>query len=93
MDSEIGGIVIASVLFGLLHAPGLYLRTAGTQEALGANPSLLSAVGYSFVITSVAGFFLGTLWARTRNFAVVVLVHVATDLLPNLVPIVKAWRA
>lgn len=89
--SELGGIVIASVLFGLLHAPGLYLRTQGTGEALSAHPSLLSAIGYSFVITSVAGFFLGTLWARTRNFAVVVLVHAAADLLPNLVPIIKSW--
>ena len=92
VGSEIAGIVIASALFGLLHAPGLYLRTAGTQEALSANPSLVSAIGYSFVITSVAGFFLGTLWARTRNFAVVVLVHAAADLLPNLAPTIKAWH-
>ena len=41
------------------------------------------AIGYSIVITSVAGFFLGVLWARTRNFLVLVLVHAAADLLPN----------
>jgi membrane protease YdiL (CAAX protease family) len=86
LRSELGGIVLMSLLFGLAHAPGLYLRTGMTQEGLPAHPPLLMAVGYSIVITSVAGFFLGVLWARTRNFALIVLVHAMADLLPNLLP-------
>jgi len=92
IKSELGGIVLASLLFGLVHAPGLYLRTGITQEGLSANPSLLMAVGYSIVITSVAGFFLGVLWARTRNFLLLVLIHAAADLLPNTLPTLRAFH-
>jgi membrane protease YdiL (CAAX protease family) len=92
IKSELGGIVLASLLFGLVHAPGLYLRTGATQEGLSANPSLLMAVGYSIVITSVAGFFLGVLWARTRNFLLLLLVHAAADLLPNTLPTLRAFH-
>jgi membrane protease YdiL (CAAX protease family) len=91
LRSQAGGIVLASLLFGLAHAPGLYLRPAGTQEAVGAHPSWLMAVGYSIMITSVAGVFLGVLWARTRNLILVVAVHAAGDWLPNLVPTIKNW--
>ena len=50
------------------------------------------AVGYSIVLTSLAGLFLGVLWMRTKNLAVVVIVHAATDFLPNLVPWVKSFH-
>lgn len=92
LRSPWGGLVMAAVLFGLVHAPGFYLRPAATQEALGAHPSVLMAVGYSLVLTSLAGLFLGVLWMRTKNFAVLVIVHAAGDFLPNLVPWVKAFH-
>jgi membrane protease YdiL (CAAX protease family) len=63
--SRAGGIVFASILFGLVHAPGLYLRTSKTGEALGSSPSPLLAVGYAVVAISPTGFFIGTLWSRT----------------------------
>jgi membrane protease YdiL (CAAX protease family) len=92
LQSPWGGLVVAALLFGLVHAPGFYLRPAATQEALGSHPSLFMAVGYSIVLTSLAGLFLGVLWMRTKNFAVLVIVHAAADLLPNLVPWVKAFH-
>jgi membrane protease YdiL (CAAX protease family) len=92
MKSELGSIVVASLLFGLVHAPGLYLRTGTTQEGLAAHPSLWMAIGYSIVITSVAGFVFGVLWSRTRNFLVLILVHAAADLLPNTLPTLRAFR-
>ncbi len=92
LRSELSSIVLASLLFGLVHAPGLYLRTSVTQEGLPAHSSLWMAVGYSVVITSVAGFFLGVLWARTRNFLVLVLVHAGADLLPNTLPTLQAFH-
>ncbi len=91
LHSEAGGVVLMSLLFGLAHAPGLYYRTGKTMEAVGSNPSWLMAVGYSIVITSVTGFFLGVLWARTRNLFLLMAVHAAGDLVPNLVPIMKNW--
>ena len=90
LNSELGGIVLTSTIFGLAHAPGLYLRTGLTQEGLSPNPSLLAALGYSIVIISMAGFFMGVLWARTHNFAVIVVVHAMGDLLPNLLPTLRS---
>lgn len=92
MRSEIGGLVVMALIFGLAHAPGLYLRPEMTGEALGAQPSLLMAVGYSIVVTSVAGFFLGVLWIRTRNLLLLALVHAAGDLLPHLAGTIRLWH-
>lgn len=85
-------LVLSAVLFGLMHAPGLYLRPGATMENVGAHPSALLAVGYSIVVTSVAGLCLGVLWLRTRNFAAVVLAHAAVDLLPGIVPLVREFH-
>jgi uncharacterized protein len=92
LRSAWGGLVVAAVLFGLVHAPGFYLRTAATQEFLPSHPSLLMAIGYSIVMTSLAGLFLGVLWMRTKNLAVLVIVHAAGDFLPNLVPWAEAFH-
>ena len=91
LRSQAGGIVLASLLFGLAHAPGSLSSTRGTQEAVGAHPSWLMAVGYSIVVTSVAGVFLGVLWARTRNLLLVMAVHAAGDWLPNLLQTIRNW--
>lgn len=91
--SEITGIVLMALLFGLAHAPGFYLRPGATGEALGHAPSLLFAVGYSVVVTSVTGFFLGVLWARTRNLVAVAAIHAAGDLLPGLPRMLHLWRS
>jgi len=92
LRSPWGGLVVAAVLFGLAHAPGYYLRAAAAREAPGSHPSPFMAVGYSIVMISLAGLLMGVLWMRTKNFVVVVLVHAAGDLLPNLVPWVKAFH-
>lgn len=86
--STAGGILLAALIFGLTHAPGLYLRTAATGESF-TNPSLLMAIAYPIVVLSVVSIFLGVLWARTRNFLVIALIHGAADLIPNLVPTAK----
>jgi len=92
VKSELVAVVLTSLAFGLMHAPGLYLRTNLTQEGLPPHPSLLMAIGYSVVITSSAGFLFGVLWARTRNFAVIVVAHGMADLLPNILPTIHSLR-
>lgn len=62
LHSGAGGLILASLLFGLVHAPGFYLRTAATQESLGPHPLMLTAVAFSIAMTSLAGLFLGVLW-------------------------------
>lgn len=84
-------LVITSLLFGLAHAPGLYLRPEMTGESL-AEPSLLFAVGYSVVVLSVAGLMFGVLWLRTRNLVLVALLHGVNDAIPAMAAKVEWLR-
>jgi len=86
--SEVAGLVLMLLLFGLTHAPGLYFR-AGEIEAIGPAPSPFMAIGYSIVIISVVSFFLGVLWIRTKNLTLLVLGHAMFDLIPKSVEILK----
>lgn len=88
--SELAGVVGMAVAFGLAHAPGLYLRPELMGEAMGTHPSLLRAVGFSLVMTSVSSFLYGILWMRTRNLWVVAVVHAAQDWLPTLVDTLRS---
>ncbi len=89
--SEISGVALMSLLFGLAHAPGFILRRAGLAEAIGENPSPVDAVAYAIVVLSVSGIFFGIVWARTRNLFAVMFIHAATDLLPNFKEFVSTW--
>ena len=81
--SDLAGLFVMALLFGLIHAPGIVLRGAGIDEGLGASPDWITAAAYTISVQSVAAFLFGILWLRTRNLLLVVLVHAATDLLSN----------
>ena len=89
--SEVSGIVLMSLIFGLAHAPGFIFRHAGELEGLGSHPSALDAVAYSIVILAVSGITLGVIWARTKNLFALMLVHAAGDLLPNFGSFIRTW--
>jgi membrane protease YdiL (CAAX protease family) len=89
--SEIGGIILSDLFFGLAHAPGFYLRGGGTLDNLGQHPSFFMSVGYSILILSVGGFFLSVIWSKTRNLWLVMAIHACVDLLPGLQEFVKTW--
>ena len=89
--SEVTGIVLMALAFGLAHAPGFIFRHAGTVEGLGPNPSALDAIAYSIVTLAVSGVFLGIIWTRTKNLFAVMIIHAATDLFPNLSDFVRTW--
>ncbi|HEX2832891.1 MAG TPA: CPBP family intramembrane glutamic endopeptidase [Thermoanaerobaculia bacterium] len=89
--SAAGAIVISALLFALIHAPGLYLRTASTGESF-THPSLLYAICFSITVLSPMGLFFGMLWSRTRNILLVVLVHGAVDTIPHVVEVARALR-
>jgi membrane protease YdiL (CAAX protease family) len=93
LDSEFGAVCLASLLFGLAHAPGLYLRGQALLEGADAHPTLLWSIAYSIAIISPAGFLFGTLWSRTRSLALIVLLHAVTDLLPGLAPFIQTWTS
>ena len=86
--SRAGGIAFASLIFGLVHAPGLYLRTEGTGESF-TSPSLLFAAGYSIVVLSPVALFFGYLWTRTRNILVLALIHGSLDTIPNAADVAR----
>jgi membrane protease YdiL (CAAX protease family) len=89
--SEISGVALMALLFGLAHAPGFILRRAGLAEAIGENPSVVDAIAYAIVVLSVSGIFFGIVWARTKNLFAVMFIHAATDLLPNFKHFVSTW--
>jgi len=89
--SEVTGVALMALLFGLAHAPGFILRHAGLEEAIGANPSPADSIAYAIVVLSVGGIFLGIVWARTKNLFAVMIIHAAADLLPNFAQFVKTW--
>jgi membrane protease YdiL (CAAX protease family) len=90
--SEVTGIVLMSLVFGLAHAPGFIFRHAGELEGLGSNPSALHAVAYSVVMLAVSGIVFGVIWARTKNLLALMLIHAAGDLLPNFADFLKTWQ-
>lgn len=89
--SEVSGVAIMALAFGLAHAPGFILRHAGLEEAIGSNPSVADSIAYAIVVLSVGGIFFGIVWARTKNLFAVMIIHAATDLLPNLKQFVQTW--
>lgn len=89
--SNVAGVLWASLLFGLAHAPGLYLRGAHLLEGV-AQPTPLWAAAYSIAIVAPVGIAFGTLWARTRSLWLIVVLHGIVDLLPQLSPFIQTWR-
>jgi len=89
--SEVSGVILMSLIFGLAHAPGFIFRHAGEVEGLGSNPSALDAIAYSIVVLAVSGITFGVIWARTKSLFAVMLIHAAGDLLPNFASFVRTW--
>ena len=90
--SEVSGVVLMSLAFGLAHAPGFIFRGAGAVEGLGANPTAFEATAYSIVVLAVGGILFGVMWARTRNLVALMLLHAAGDLLPNFAEFINVWQ-
>jgi membrane protease YdiL (CAAX protease family) len=90
--SEVSGVVLMSLAFGLAHAPGFIFRRAGTIDGLGANPTALEATAYSIVVLAVSGILFGVMWARTKNLIALMLLHAAGDLLPNFAQFANVWQ-
>lgn len=88
--SQVAAVAWASLLFGLAHAPGLWLRGGHLMEGVAyATPSW--AIAYSIVMIAPAGIAFGVLWARTRSLWLIVPLHGMVDLLPQLAPFIRAW--
>jgi membrane protease YdiL (CAAX protease family) len=87
--SELGAVVTGALIFALAHAPGLYLR--GKPEVDGWSTDPLQVVAFTVATLSPLALLFGTLWTRTRSLLLIVLLHAAVDVLPNLSEFLKIW--
>jgi len=91
LRSPVAGIVMSGLIFGLAHAPGLYLRGAESEGISEQLPFSFWAA-YTISAMSVAGIFLGIAWQRTKNLYLVMALHAMVDLLPNFAEFVHTWH-
>lgn len=91
LKSPVAGILLSGLIFGLAHAPGLYLRGA---ESEGINEQLPFGFWAAYTISamSLAGIFLGITWHRTKNIYLVMALHAMVDLLPNFNEFLHTWH-
>jgi membrane protease YdiL (CAAX protease family) len=87
--SPIAAICVTALLFGLAHAPGLYLR--GGLDDDGASHNLLAVIAYTIGVLSPMGLLFGLIYARTKSLLLVVLLHAMVDVLPNLPDFIRIW--
>lgn len=92
LKSEVGGLLLMALIFGLAHAPGLYLREAGSVTSLGATPDLVSVLAYSIAVLSLAALAFGVIWMKTRNIYVLILIHAWVDTLPGLPAFIEIFN-
>jgi uncharacterized protein len=89
LKSEAGAVVTGALLFALAHVPGLYLRGHPGVDGYSTDP--VQVVAYTIAVLSPVALLFGTLWARTRSLLLIVLLHAAVDVLPNLPDFVRTW--
>ena len=89
MRSPVAGIVVTSILFGLAHWPGLFLRGGPGVDGWSTDP--LQVAAFTIATLSPLSISLGLLWARSRSLLLVVLVHGAIDALPHTAEMASIW--
>jgi membrane protease YdiL (CAAX protease family) len=90
--SPLGGICLTSLLFGLAHAPGIYLRRGEKRGPLGEKPALIDTLLYAVLVLSPTGWFTGLLYWRTQSLFAPILVHAALDAVAHTVEFIDGLR-
>ncbi|HSZ09470.1 MAG TPA: CPBP family intramembrane glutamic endopeptidase [Steroidobacteraceae bacterium] len=89
LRNETGAVVAGALLFALAHAPGLYLRGHPGVDGYSTDP--VQVIAFTVAVLSPVAILFGTLWARTRSLLLIVLLHAAVDVLPNLADFIHTW--
>lgn len=89
LQSPATAIVVTSILFGLAHWPGLYLRGEPGVDGWSTDP--LQVAAFTIATLSPLSVSMGLLWARSRSLLLVVLVHGSIDALPNTAELFRIW--
>jgi membrane protease YdiL (CAAX protease family) len=83
------GVIVTSLLFGLGHAPGLFLRGGPDVDGWSSDP--LQVIAYTIAVLSPMGLLFGLIYARTKSLLLVVLLHALIDVLPNMAEFIRIW--
>src|ERR1700743_1872524 len=89
LKTEAGEALTGAVLFALAHVPGLYLRGHPGVDGYSSDPIQVTA--FTIGVLSPVALLFGTLWARTRSLLLIVLLHAAVDVLPNMPEFIRTW--
>ena len=87
--SGVAGVFITSILFGIAHAPGLFFRGGPDVDGWSTDP--LQVIAYTIAVLAPMGVLFGLIYARTKSLLLVVLLHGAVDVLPNMSEFIRIW--
>ncbi len=82
-------VFVTSVIFALVHMPGLFLR--GGPEVHGWSSDPWQVAAYTVAVLSPIGLLFGLIYARTKSLLLVVLLHAMVDVLPNMAEFLRIW--
>lgn len=88
-NSAWAGVFVTAVLFGLAHAPGLFLRGGPGVDGWSSDP--LQVIAHTIATLSPMGLLFGLIYARTKSLLLVVLLHGLVDVLPNMNEFIRLW--
>ncbi|MBC7769491.1 MAG: CPBP family intramembrane metalloprotease [Phycisphaerales bacterium] len=83
------GVFVSALVFGVAHAPGLFLR--GGADTDGSSADLFQVIAYTFAVLAPMGLLFGLIYARTKSLLLVVLLHGLVDVLPNMSEFIATW--
>lgn len=88
-QSPWAGVIVTSLLFGLAHAPGLFLRGGPGVDGWSTDP--LQVIAHTIATLSPMGLLFGLIYARTKSLLLVALLHGLVDVLPNMADFIRTW--
>lgn len=83
------GVFVTAILFGLAHAPGLFLRGGPGVDGWSTDP--WQVIAHTIATLSPMGLLFGLIYARTKSLLLVVLLHAMVDVLPNMAEFIGTW--
>lgn len=87
--SPVIAILIVSLLFALVHWPGLYFR--GTPETDGFSSDPMQVAAFTIATLTPISILFGVIWQRTKSLMLVTLLHGAVNALPFTAEFVEIW--
>ena len=83
------GVFATSLIFGVAHAPGLFLRGGPDVDGWSTDP--LAVIAYTIAVLAPISLLFGLIYARTKSLLLVVLLHGLVDVLPNMNEFIRIW--